>query len=148
MQVLGEHHEFDVSPEEAVALGMAPCADWFSTEKAITFGGWRNVHQHARPGYTMRIAGATHISFLDIPFLPQASADPAAAMLGATTIDAQRMWRITSDLVLAFFAKHLSGIDAPLLDGANSVYPEIALSAQPDEGHEHQRGDGARARCR
>jgi dienelactone hydrolase len=127
MQILGEHHEFDVSPEEAVTLGMAPYTDWFSIEKAITFGGWRNVHEHARPGYTMRIAGATHISFLDIPFLPQASVGPAAAMLSATTIDAQRMWRITSDLVLAFFAKHLSGTDTSLLDGANSVYPEVAL---------------------
>jgi predicted dienelactone hydrolase len=127
MQILGEHHEFDVSPDEAVTLGMAPNPDWFSTEKAITFGGWRNVHQHARPAYTMRIAGASHISFLDIPFLPGASAGPVAAMLSATTIDAQRMWRITSDLVLAFFAKHLSGTDAPLLDGASSVYPEIAL---------------------
>jgi hypothetical protein len=127
MQILGEHHEFDVTPYEAVTLGMAPSTDWFSAEKAITFGGWRNVHQHARPAYTMRIAGASHVSFFDLPFLPHASEGPVGAMLSATTIDATRVWRITSDLILAFFAKHLSGADSPLLDGANSVYPEIIL---------------------
>ena len=67
LQVLAEHEEFAVSPEKAVETGMAPDVEWFVAEKAITFGGWRTVHERSRPGYTLRVAGATHLSFLDVP---------------------------------------------------------------------------------
>jgi predicted dienelactone hydrolase len=127
LQVLAEHHEFAVSPEEAVKLGMAPTTDWFEAEKAITFGGWRTVHDRARPGYTIRVTGATHLSFMDVPFLPQQDGAAVAAMLAATTIAPQRMWRVTSDAVLAFFAKHLDEVDGvSLLDGPDPAYPELA----------------------
>jgi dienelactone hydrolase len=68
--VLAAHREFAVSPDDAVKAGMAPSTDWFVAEKAITFDGWRTVHERVRPGYTVRGAGATHLSFLDVPFLP------------------------------------------------------------------------------
>ena len=125
LQVLAEHHEFAVSPEDAVKNGMAPNTDWFVAEKAITFEGWRTVHDRARPGYTIRIAGATHLSFMDVPFLPQQDGAAVASMLAATTIGPERMWRITSDAVLAFFAKHLDGVEAGLLDGPDPAYPEL-----------------------
>jgi hypothetical protein len=35
------------------------------------------------------------------------------------------MWRVTSDLLLAFFNAHLSGTPAPLLDGPSPEYPEV-----------------------
>jgi predicted dienelactone hydrolase len=128
LQVLAEHHEFSVSPEEAVKLGMAPSTDWFEAEKAITFGGWRTVHARARPGYTIRVTGATHLSFMDVPFLPQQDGAAVASMLAATTIAPQRMWRVTSDAVLAFFAKHLDRVDeVSLLDGPDPAYPELAF---------------------
>jgi predicted dienelactone hydrolase len=124
LQVLAEHHEFDVPPEQAVAMGMAPDVRWFEAEKEITFGGWRNLHAHARPGYTVRIAGATHMSFMDVPFLPLVDGAAVGPMLAATSIDAGRMWRITSDLLLAFFARHFDGAAADLLDGPSPQYPE------------------------
>jgi hypothetical protein len=127
MQILAEHHEFDVSPEQAVELGMAPDTEWFVAEKAITFGGWRGVHEHAPLAHTVQIAGATHLSFLDIPFLPHTSDGPVATMLAATTIGAERMWRVTSELVLAFFGRYLDGADAPLLDGPDPDHPELAF---------------------
>ena len=107
LQVLAEHEEFAVSPEKAVETGMAPDVEWFVAEKAITFGGWRTVHERSRPGYTVRVAGATHLSFLDVPLLPREDGAMVTGMLAATTIGAERMWRIISDLVLAFFGKHL-----------------------------------------
>jgi hypothetical protein len=125
--VLAEHHEFAVSPEDAVKNGMAPNTDWFVAEKAITFDGWRTVHDRARPGYTIRISGATHLSFMDVPFLPQQDRAAVASMLAATTIEPERMWRITSDAVLAFLAKHLDGVDGALLDGPDPAYPEVAF---------------------
>jgi hypothetical protein len=124
---LAEHHEFDISPDEAVTMGMAPDPRWFEAEKDVTFGGWRTVHTHARPGYTVRIAGATHMSFMDVPFLPLVDGAAVRPMLAATTIDAGRMWRITSDLVLAFFARHFDGATTDLLDGPNPRHPEAAF---------------------
>jgi hypothetical protein len=35
------------------------------------------------------------------------------------------MWRIISDLVLAFFDKHLGDGDGGILDGPDPAYPEL-----------------------
>jgi hypothetical protein len=48
------------------------------------------------------------------------------AMLAATTIEPARMWRVTSDVVLAFLARHLDDGPAALLDGPDPGYPELA----------------------
>jgi len=127
MQVLAEHREFAVTSEEAVKAGAAPTVDWFEAEKAITFGGWRTVQKLAQPGYTMQVGGAAHLSFMDVPFLPVTDASIVKAALAATRIDPQRMWRITCDLLLAFFARHLNGAPAPLLDGPADDYPEVII---------------------
>ncbi len=50
-------------------------------------------------------------------------------MLAAVTIAPERMWRVTSDLVLAFFAEHLDGVASPLLDGDTSSHPEVRFGA-------------------
>jgi predicted dienelactone hydrolase len=70
LQVLAEHREFAVTGEQAVAAGAAPDISWFEAEKEITFGGWRTVQEHGHPGYTVRVDDATHLSFMDVPFLP------------------------------------------------------------------------------
>ena len=38
-----------------------------------------------------------------------------------------RMWRVTSNLLLAFFDRHLLRDPAPLLDGPSSDYPEVQV---------------------
>ena len=45
--------------------------------------------------------------------------------LDAIKIEPHRMWRVTCDLLLAFFARHLNGAAAPLLDGPAPDYPEL-----------------------
>jgi hypothetical protein len=127
LQVLAEHVEFAVTGEDAVKAGAAPNVEWFEAEKAITFGGWRNVQQRAQPGYTVQVNGASHISFMDVPFLPVTDASIVKPALDATKIQPDRMWRITCDLLLAFFAKHLNGASAPLLDGPTDDYPELTV---------------------
>ena len=128
LQLLAEHPEFVASGSDAVAAGLATDAAAFDAEKAITLGGWRTVQEQGRPGYTMQVAGATHLSFMDVPLLPLPSESPAKAMLAATQIEPRRMWRITCDLLLAFFATHLGqeGSDS-LLEEPWGDYPEVSF---------------------
>jgi dienelactone hydrolase len=127
LQVLAEHPEFALSGAEAVAAGMATDAAAYDTEKAITLGGWRTVQQQGRPGYTVQVKGAGHLSFLDVGLLPVQGEGPVKAMLAATSIEPRRMWRLTCDVLLAFFATHLhQATTPPLLAGPSDDYPELA----------------------
>jgi predicted dienelactone hydrolase len=125
LQVLAEHGEFARTGEDAVKAGAAPDVAWFEAEKAITIGGWRNLQERAQTGYTVQISGASHVSFMDVPFLPVTDASVVKPLLDAIKIQPERMWRITCDLLLAFFTRHLNGATAPLLDGAADNYPEL-----------------------
>jgi dienelactone hydrolase len=125
LQVLAEHGEFDRTGDDAVRAGAAPNVEWFEAEKAITFGGWRNVQQHAQPGYTVQVNGASHVSFMDVPFLPLTDASIVKPAVDAIRIQPHRMWRITSDLLLAFFARHLNGAAASMLDEPAADFPEL-----------------------
>jgi predicted dienelactone hydrolase len=127
LQVLADHHEFDMAPGDAVKVGMAPSEDWFVAERETTFGGWRAMHERAQPGHTVRISGATHLSFLDVPFLPTTGEGPVVAMLSATTIEPSRMWRLCSDVVLAFFATYLDGAAPAVFDAPDPTRPELAF---------------------
>jgi dienelactone hydrolase len=127
LQVLAEHTEFNVTGEDAIKAGAAPNVEWFEAEKAITFGGWRNVQKLAQPGYTVQVRGAGHVSFMDVPFLPVTDASIVKPALDAISIQSERMWRVTCDLLLAFFNKHLNGAAAPLLDGPAADYPELIV---------------------
>ena len=130
LQVLAEHPQLAPSGAEAVAAGMATDAAAYETEKAITVGGWRTVQQQGRPGYTVQVKGAGHLSFLDVGLLPVQGEGPIKAMLAATSIEPRRMWRITCDLLLAFFAKHLNqAATPPLLAGPSDDYPELSFGA-------------------
>jgi hypothetical protein len=49
LQLLAEHPEFARSGADAVTAGAAADVAAYDTEKSITFGGWRTVHDRARP---------------------------------------------------------------------------------------------------
>lgn len=78
-------------------------------EKSVTFGGWRTIDRTARPAYAAQVRGATHVSFMDVPFLPLRPDAPISGLLPATSIDAGLMWRIVTELLLAFFGETLQG---------------------------------------
>jgi dienelactone hydrolase len=127
LQVLAERPEFGPSGAEAVAAGRASDAEAYDTEKAIAFGGWRTVQQQGRPGYTVQVKGAGHLSFLDVGLLAVQGEGPVKAMLAATSIQPRRMWRVTCDVLLAFFATHFhQAATPPLLAGPSDDYPELA----------------------
>jgi hypothetical protein len=132
LQLLAEHGEFAVAAEDAVKAGAAPTVEWFEAEKALTFGGWRTVQQRAQPGFTAQIGGATHLSFMDVPFLPVMDGSIVKPAIDATKIKPQRMWRITCDLLLAFFARHLDGAATRPLEEFAAEYPELTIG--PPEG--------------
>jgi hypothetical protein len=117
LQVLAPHHEFDADPDEAVKAGIAPDPDWYAAERAITLGGWETVGRTGRPGYSVQIRGATHLSFMDVPFLELAPGSPAAPMPGATTIDPVRMLGVTNALLVAF----LTGADVAAVLTSDTV---------------------------
>jgi dienelactone hydrolase len=127
LQVLAEHNEFAVTGEDAVKVGAAPNVDWYEAEKALTFGGWRTIQERAQPGYTVQVRGATHISFMDMPFVPLTDASIIRPALQVTNIQPERTWRITCDLLLAFFGRHLNDVAATLLDGPTDSYPELTI---------------------
>jgi dienelactone hydrolase len=129
LQLLAEHPEFALSGVDAVAAGVATDVAAYNTGKSITLDGWRTVHRHARPGYTMQVQGATHVSFMDVGLLPLPAEGPVRAMLARTSIEPRRMWRITCDLLLAFFAKHLDQAAAPILEGLWGDYPELSFGS-------------------
>jgi dienelactone hydrolase len=127
LQLLAEHPEFGMSGAQAVGAGVTSDAAWYDAEKALTFGGWRMIHDHAKPALTVQIAGATHMSFMDVPFLPLREESPVKSMLAATAIDPRRMWRITSDVLASFFAQHLDGVDSRAPADVIADLPEITL---------------------
>ena len=70
LQILADHPEFALTGADAVAAGIAADPAWHDAERMLARDGWRNVDRLARPGHTARIAGSTHMSFMDVPFLP------------------------------------------------------------------------------
>ena len=129
LQILADHHEFDLPPDEAVAAGMAPDRDWFLAEKSIAFDGWRTIDRTARPGYTAQVRGATHVSFMDVPFLPLRPDAPISGLLAATSIDAGTMWRIVTQLLLAFFGETIDGTAGPTVDEVAGRYSAVTVGA-------------------
>ena len=64
---------------------------------------------------------------MDVPFLPVTDGSIVKPALDAIKIQQHRMWRVTCDLLLAFFGRHLNGAAAPLLDRPAADYPELIV---------------------
>jgi len=73
--------------------------------------------------YTITIHRADHYNFHDLSIL-----DPSFDRLGE--INGYRMLKIINDYTLAFFDKHLKGIDSGFLNGPSSEYPEVEIKVK------------------
>jgi hypothetical protein len=129
--IMADHRELAMTCDEQVRAGVYPTSAWCAAERAVLVAGWQAVHDRARPAYSMMIAGTGHAGFMDLPFLPMEAASRAAGGLASVHLDSRRAWRITCDYLLAFFAGHVRGERAPLLDGPSPAYPEVTWGA-PD----------------
>ena len=86
MQILAPHPELQLAQD---------------AEAKLSYAGWEKV------GRSHEIPGATHLSFMDVPFLPLAPDALATPMLAATTISPQDMRRTTNELVLEFLSSSI-----------------------------------------
>ena len=127
LQLLADHPEFALSGADAVTTGIAADPVWHDAERMLARDGWRTLDRRAHPGHTARIAGSTHMSFMDIPFLRVHRDSPVAGMLAATSIEPERMWRITSDLLLGFFNRYLDFVSTPDVAFAGPATPEVSI---------------------
>jgi predicted dienelactone hydrolase len=107
LQVLASHPEFDLTPDDAVRAGVAPDPGWYTAERSITLDGWATVDRTGRPAVSRQITGATHVNFMDIPFLPLTPDSPARPMLSRATTDPDRARALTNALLIPF----LTGAD-------------------------------------
>ena len=125
--VTSEHSELIAPCEALVPTGLFPTTDYCAAFRANAIDGWQTLCARARPGYAIRVRGAEHISFMDLPLLPVSATAPLAAAIAAARLNGRRTWRIVCDYLLAFFGTHLRGIETPLLNGKSTDYPEVEV---------------------
>ena len=132
-------------PTDVVKAGLQQPSMWLTREAASMrlerqrAGGWPEAeieaHQStmraaydglAGAGYFVRVAGAFHSNFTDIP-----NWTPLALLLGLTgPIGEQRAHDIVNAYSLAFFDRHLLGRPAKLLDGPAAQYPDVLFESR------------------
>jgi predicted dienelactone hydrolase len=96
--------------------------------------GWQQAVQdaqaidveHPHPQYELMIKGMRHFNFSDQAVL----FSPVIRLMGGLgAIDGRRGLEITIKYVQSFFDRYLKQINAPLLDGPSSQYPEVHIRA-------------------
>jgi predicted dienelactone hydrolase len=76
------------------------------------------------PAYLVLIDGFEHSSFTDLPLF--ASVWPGEG----SGSDGERALQIQRAYIRAFFDRHLTGREAPLLDGRSDAYPEVGIRSR------------------
>ena len=66
---------------------------------------------------------------MDVPFLSLRPNAPISGMLATTSIDAELMWRITTELLLGFFGETLDGPPSQAFDEVAGRYPVVTVGA-------------------
>ena len=73
--------------------------------------------------YIITVNGSMHIDFCDLAVF-----SPVLKYFRPPgRIDGQKMLKIMNSYTLAFFNKHLKGMDSPLLDGPSPDFPEVII---------------------
>jgi Platelet-activating factor acetylhydrolase, isoform II len=127
--VTAEHADFAQPCDDIMHEGLVPFCRVLQGVCGGRGGRMVGIVHGAQPGYSILVKGAEHISFMDFPLLPLQPQSPMQGQIASIHIDSRRMWRITSDYLLAFFGKHLSNIHTPILDNPLPAYPEVVFGA-------------------
>jgi dienelactone hydrolase len=127
MSMFAEHPEYVQPCTELVSQKAFASAEYCEADRALTIRGWQKLYADARPGYSVVVRGARHTDLIDWALLPLRPWSLAKRSLGR--IGGRRMWRTTSDYLLAFFDRHLNCTPAPLLDDPSPDHPEAVLGA-------------------
>lgn len=92
-------------------------------------GNWVTYGRLGGPGAYVEVAGTAHNNFTDRSLLVKLLPDLAQDGLGS--IDGSAAQAVTSDLVLAFFQRHLQGrVNVTLADAARR-HPQVQLNERP-----------------
>jgi hypothetical protein len=77
--------------------------------------------------YSITVRGSRHNNFMDLSVF-----SPVLKYIGGLVgeIDGNKMLKIMNAYIVAFFDKHLRGIDSPLLNGPSPDFPEVILKAR------------------
>jgi predicted dienelactone hydrolase len=77
--------------------------------------------------YSITVRGSRHNNFMDLSVF-----SPVLKYTGDMVgkIDGDKMLKIMNVYIVAFFDKHLRGIDSPLLNDPSSDFPEVILKAR------------------
>lgn len=76
--------------------------------------------------YNITVRGSMHADFTEIALI-----SPALKYFGISgKVDGQKMLKIMNSYTLAFFNKHLKGIDSTLLDGSSPDFPEVIIKTR------------------
>ena len=87
----------------------------------------RDIYEAAKSNaYFLTVKGAKHLNFSNFNLL--SALDRESQILGK--IPGDRMEKIMSSYILAFFDKYLKNIDSPMLERPSSDFPEIVFSAK------------------
>lgn len=128
--------------DAAVTTGLSVPTMWITRppdtmrQERERSGGWpeeeiiahhttmRTTFDHLRaPGYFVQIAHVSHLDFTDAP-----SWSPATRWLRLTgPAGGRRAHRVIDDYAVGFFARHLKGTGAPLLDPTSPPPPDVTF---------------------
>lgn len=76
--------------------------------------------------YSITVMGSKHMNFTDLSVW-----SPVLKHMGTFgKIDGENMLKIMNAYTVAFFNKHLKGIDSPLLNGPSPAFPEVILKVR------------------
>jgi dienelactone hydrolase len=116
-------NEWDLSIDDASLTSMGMTREAY--EQVITdyIDLYTSQSQHlldnATVGYSIRILGASHLTF---------ATDMGLVLPGAAdSLTGQRAVEVISVYLLAFFDQHLKSIESPLLSDESADYPEVEL---------------------
>jgi hypothetical protein len=79
-------------------------------------------------GYFVQVPKMFHLNLTDVPLLIYVPFGMMAGLFGP--IDADRVHRIVNAYTLAFFDRHLRGLQATLLDGPAAQFPDVRFETR------------------
>ena len=127
LQVLADHPEFDLPSDVAVAAGVSPDAAWYEAERAIVHADGARFASGPNPESPQRSPEPATWDSWTSRSCRSGRRAPWREQLAATRIDPELMWRITCDLLLAFFGEHVAGACGSGLDTVEARHPEVTI---------------------
>ncbi|MBK9125983.1 MAG: hypothetical protein IPM16_23040 [Chloroflexi bacterium] len=101
--------------------------DWNAMYDGV-YTDLEKVCEHASNAYAFTLDGSSHGTYTDLALLATMGVNSwIFEPMFVGHINAVRAHQVITTYVVAFFDKHVRGLDVPLLDGPSIDYPEVTL---------------------